>query len=754
MSVKPPEPHGEAVHAEALSPMSVKPPEPRGEAVAHGGLAPMSLKPPEPHGEAVHAQALSPMSVKPPEPRGQAVHTGALAPMSVKPPEPRGQAVARGGLSPRSVKPPEPRGQAVHTGALAPMSVKPPEPRGEAAARGGLAPRSVKPPEPRGQAVHSLAASAISVKPPEPVGGGAKPPFGLQPRVLLAGSEKSKAPKAVHVGATPPKSKITVSVIVKRKEPLRIDKRGGRSFGPLRITRAEYKKRHFADPSALKLVKAFAKEFNLKVEDDPTQSARRTIRLTGTAADIQKAFGVSLDQKKIDGVEYRVREGGIHLPSSLTGVVEAVLGLDNRPQAQPHFRTRKPRAKSAAAPTSYTPPQVAQAYKWPAGASAAGQTIGIIELGGGFRQADLNAYFKSIGQPVPSITVVSVNGGKNAPSTKSSSADGEVMLDIEVAASVAPGAKIVLYFTTNTDQGFAEAISTAVHDAANKPSVISISWGGPESGWTHQAINAMDAACQSGAALGVTITVAAGDNGSSDGIKGVNVDFPASSPHVLACGGTKLDANGSTIVSEVVWNEQAIKNGATGGGVSNVLPLPTWQANANVPAPSVKTGGRGVPDVAGNADPTSGYQVRYDGSPTVLGGTSAVAPLWAGLVAVANKQLGTQVGYINPILYSAKAAATFNDITVGNNGAFSAGPGWDACTGLGTPNAAKLIPLLAPASASAAKKPAKPAKKAATAAKAKKAAKTSKPAKPKKAVKPKKSAKAKKTAKPNASRRR
>jgi kumamolisin len=305
-----------------------------------------------------------------------------------------------------------------------------------------------------------------------------------------------------------------------------------------------------------------------------------------------------------------------------------------------------------------------------------------------------------------------VDKGKNKP-TNANSADGEVMLDIEVAASVAPGAKIVVYFTPNTDQGFTDAITTAVHDTTHKPSVISISWGGPESTWTGQSSKVLDAACQSAAALGVTITVAAGDNGSSDGATGTNVDFPASSPHVLACGGTRLDANGATIVSEVVWNETANNEGATGGGVSNLFALPSWQANSKVPAPSVKTGGRGVPDVTGDADPATGYTIRVDGQTMVIGGTSAVAPLWAGLVAVANQQLGTQVGFIQPAIYAAKAAAAFNDITQGNNGAFTAGPGWDAASGLGSPIAGKLIPLLAPAGVGvkAVKKPAKKAAK-------------------------------------------
>jgi kumamolisin len=199
---------------------------------------------------------------------------------------------------------------------------------------------------------------------------------------------------------------------------------------------------------------------------------------------------------------------------------------------------------------------VAQLYQFPQGATAAGQTIGIIELGGGYRTADLTAYFKGLGQKAPKVTAVSVDNGKNSPSN-ANGADGEVMLDIEVSASVAPGAKIVVYFAPNTDQGFIDAVSSAVHDTTNNPSVISISWGGPESSWTAQAMNALDAACQSAAALGITITVAAGDNGSSDGATGNNVDFPASSPHVLACGGTKLVGSGSTITSEVVWNEQA-----------------------------------------------------------------------------------------------------------------------------------------------------------------------------------------------------
>jgi len=286
------------------------------------------------------------------------------------------------------------------------------------------------------------------------------------------------------------------------------------------------------------------------------------------------------------------------------------------------------------------------------------------------------------------VIAVPIGTGKNSPSN-ASSADGEVMLDIEVAGAVAPGARIVVYFAANTDQGFLDALAHAIHDTRYNPSVISISWGAAEINWTAQAMAAFDAACQSAAALGVTITAAAGDDGSSDAMTdGKNhADFPASSPHVLACGGTNLQGNGSTITDEIVWNAQP-QGGATGGGVSDFFPQPAWQAGVRVPKPANHAGGRGVPDVAGDADPASGYIVRVDGKNFVIGGTSAVAPLWAGLIARINQSTGTPAGYLNPMLYSKPQA--LRDIISGSNGDFAAAKGWDACTGLGTPNGAAL----------------------------------------------------------------
>jgi kumamolisin len=477
--------------------------------------------------------------------------------------------------------------------------------------------------------------------------------------------------------------RITVSVIVPPKAPFPM-KRGRPQE---RLTRAAYASRHGADPASLRLVRAFAKEFGLTVEP-AAQAGPCTVHLTGSAAAMQKAFGVSLTLRTTEAGSFRVREGAITLPEELQGHILAVLGLDNRPQARPHFRIAQPHASNV----SYTPLQVGALYGFPAGATASGQTLGIIELGGGYRTADLSAYFKTLGLPAPAVTAVSVDGGKNTPGN-ADGADGEVMLDIEVCAAIASGAKIAVYFAPNTDQGFIDAISTAVHDSVNKPSVLSISWGGPESSWTAQATTALDAACQAAAAVGVTITVACGDDGSTDGVSGTgnHVDFPASSPHVLACGGTTLNGSGATIVSEVVWNELAIGEGATGGGVSAVFPLPVWQQNSNVPASPTPGGGRGVPDVAGDADPSTGYVIRVDGQTMVIGGTSAVAPLWAGLIALANQQNGVAAGFINPAIYTAAAKKAFRDITQGNNGAFSAGPGWDACSGQGSPVGSAVI---------------------------------------------------------------
>jgi kumamolisin len=457
------------------------------------------------------------------------------------------------------------------------------------------------------------------------------------------------------------------------------------------VSRQAWAERYGADPRDIEAVRRFASEHGLAVTG--VDSARRAVTIHGTVGAIAAAFEAQLHGRYDAGggaPGYRGRSGPLTVPSELGDAVTGVFGIDDRPQSASQLRIVG--ASAAAGAVSYTPVQVAQAYGFPTGVDGSGQTVGIIELGGGFQTSDLSTYFSGLGLSVPSVTAVPVDGGSNQPG-KDTNADGEVMLDIEVVGAVANGAQIAVYFAPNTDQGFIDAVTTAVHDTTNSPSVISISWGGPEDSWTTQARTQMDQAFTDAGGLGITVTVAAGDGGSTDGATDgkQHVDFPASAPHALGCGGTSLHASGATISSETVWGGTA-SNGATGGGISTEFALPSYQADAKVPD-NVDTGkpGRGVPDVAGDADPQTGYQTLVDGSQQVVGGTSAVAPLWAGLVALLNQSLGAPLGFANPRLYDLLGTAAFHDITVGSNGAYSAGPGWDACTGLGSPDGTQLV---------------------------------------------------------------
>jgi kumamolisin len=515
--------------------------------------------------------------------------------------------------------------------------------------------------------------------------------------VPVPGSERAPLPGARAVGPVAANERFEVTLRVRPRSPIPSAAALGGQAPTKRqyLSREEYAAAHGASAEDIAKVEQFAQSHGLAVVE--ASNARRSVVLSGTAAAFSAAFNVKLEHYAHADGTYRGRTGPVHIPAELAGVVEGVFGLDNRPQASPRLqKSRLPKAlKPLAEDGTFTPTQLAQLYNFPTGLDGSGQCIALIELGGGFRPADIKAYFTKLGLPTPSVTAVSVDGGKNHPTTADSD-DGEVMLDIEVAGAVAPQARVVVYFAPNTDQGFLDAITTAIQDQDNKPSVISISWGAPEASWTAQAMQQMDHAFQAAAAVGVTVCVAAGDRGSGDGMDGANVDFPSSSPFVLGCGGTRLVASGNTITSETVWNDDP-KTSATGGGVSSFFPLPDYQSASGVP-PSANPGGgtgRGVPDVAGDADPVTGYQVRVDGQDFVIGGTSAVAPLWAGLIALLNQSLGTPVGFLNPLLYTTLAAqGVCRDITEGNNGAYSAGPGWDACTGLGSPNGATLLAAL------------------------------------------------------------
>lgn len=506
--------------------------------------------------------------------------------------------------------------------------------------------------------------------------------------IALKGSERVPMPGARVVAPADPTERLEVTLIVRRRALKDFQARiaacaSGRPMESF-MSREEFAQRHGAEPADLTAVRTFAATLGLAVVQE--HAARRTVVLSGTVAQFNAAFNVQLQRMEHDGGSYRGRTGSIELPAELGGIVEAVLGLDSRPQASPQFRIRP--ASSAA--TSFTPVQVASFYDYPSG-TGQGECVAIIELGGGFRPADLSTYFKGLGVASPVVVAVSVDHATNSPGD-ANGPDGEVMLDIEVVGAIAPQAKIAVYFAPNTDAGFLDAITTAIHDTTNKPSIISISWGGPESTWTSQAMTSFDEAFQTAATLGITVCVASGDNGSSDGVTdgGDHVDFPASSPFALACGGTSIQVSQNAISGEVVWNDGA-NGGAGGGGISGFFAKPTWQAGLSAGetnGQSVALTQRGTPDVAGNADPETGYDVRVDGSDTVVGGTSAVAPLWAALIARLNQLSGKPAGFLNARLYA--NAKAFRDITSGNNGDFAAAPGWDACTGLGSPNGAAL----------------------------------------------------------------
>lgn len=521
--------------------------------------------------------------------------------------------------------------------------------------------------------------------------------------VPLPGSSRGPAPQALHRPAGTPtqdelyKQEITVTVVLRRAgaEP-------GAAAPPAgpdgtRTLPAAYA----ADPADVELAtRTFTGLGATVVEVD---AASRRLRVAGPVGLLCEIFGTELDTVSSVGpnnesATHRHRTGGLSVPATLDGVVTAVLGLDDRPSARAPFHF----APAAAGNVSYTPLDLGRIYNFPGGTDGTGQVVAIIELGGGFGQADLDEYFSGLGITGPTVQAVGVDGAVNVPGGDPQGADGEVLLDIEVAGALAPRATLKVYFAPNTDAGFLDAVATATH-AAPAPAAISISWGQSEDQWTGQARSAMDNAFIDAGMLGITVTAAAGDNGSADaqGDGQNHADFPASSPHVLACGGTRLEADPATgqVASETVWNESS--SSATGGGVSDTFPLPDWQQHVTVLAgkgPAGKPSGRGIPDVAAVADPQTGYRVRVDGTDMVIGGTSAVAPLWAALVARLAQSRGGGLGLLQPAIYAGEtdgqAAPGFRDITGGNNGSYHATPGWDACTGLGVPDGAALLAVL------------------------------------------------------------
>lgn len=516
--------------------------------------------------------------------------------------------------------------------------------------------------------------------------------------VELPGSERQPSPDATLLGPADPDERFTVTIVLRRRpdgEPVP-DFEYFLRTPPVqrgRLSSEDFAAKYGALPEDIDAVTGFVTSAALTV--DSVDAASRSIVVSGTVAQMEKAFGVELGTYESGAERYRGRDGSIHIPESLVGVVIGVFGLDNR-------RITKRNAADPPNTVPLTTQTIAGLYKFPTN-SAAGQTIAILSEDG-YHPADISASF---GGAPPTVTDISVSGVVN-----NGHADAETTQDIVIAARAAPGAAIAVYFTSYTQQGWVDLVQRVAHPQPGDPvcSVLSSSFyvsdgddaaglaaGGVTAAW----LNATTAAFQDAAIQGVTVCIASGDTGTQSKLADgkAHVQYPGSDPWVLSVGGTTIGNVSGSSFDEYVWNEPGI---ATGGGVSDFFPLPSYQARANVPK-SINDGvhvGRGVPDVAANASPNAGYSgITLNGAATTGNGTSASAPLWAGLIAVLNAALGVNLGFVNAALYEIGSRG-FNDITPGSgppdNGVagvpgYPAGSGWDACTGWGSPNGTKLL---------------------------------------------------------------
>lgn len=516
-------------------------------------------------------------------------------------------------------------------------------------------------------------------------------------RTTLIDSRRTPPSGTPIPGGLPPMQIIEVTVHLKREKHIDADV-SEVMYGGKPPCRVDLKtKKQCASPASIQKVMTFAQQHSLAVANYNLQ--RGFVCLSGTVRAMEEAFGTTLGlYQHPNGTVFRGRTGPLTLPRDLEKVVAGVFGLDTRPQTHPHFQVLRDQdhfASQHLAKNNFDPVHLAEFYNMPPG-DGSGQTIALIELGGGFKVEDMQHWFA--GSNVPEVFAISVDGGTNCPSTLDS-ADCQVASDIQIISAIAPKAKIVVYFAPNTERGFVDAVSCAVHDTTHNPSIISIGWGAPEGEWTEQAQSVADEIFKTAALFGVTIFTACGDHGSlCCGTPGrAHVDFPSSSPHVISCGGTSLRrVDGASI--ETVWHDGHC---ATGGGISETFPKPAYQTTPGIVLPPCvndgATGGRGVPDVSAVADPCTGHNIVVHGQGVVVGGTATVAALYAGLTARINHKLGSPVGCFLSTLYTHNP---MRDVTEGDNNTvggklgYKATKGWDPCTGLGTPDGVKMLNIL------------------------------------------------------------
>jgi kumamolisin len=534
-------------------------------------------------------------------------------------------------------------------------------------------------------------------------------------KVTLPGSQKHLLPNSRPAGPVDPSEITSVTVRLRSAEDPKELEAIAYKLADQPLAERTYLspgglgRRFGASAADLDAIESFAQKHNLVVSH--RSAAKRSIVLTGKIGDLLSAFPADVQMYHHAMGTYRGRRGEISIPSELNGIITGIFGFDTRPKHRSPFRAKASSLAGPGGQNGVAATDFASRYNFPETQGnktldGSGQTIAIIELGGGYRASDLEIFFQEIGAPKPNVVAVSVDNAGNAPSSPDS-ADGEVMLDIEVAGAVVPAANLVVYFAPNVgDKGFLDAISAAVHDTERKPSVISISWGGPEQSTDLQGVQAYHELFAAAAALGITICIASGDHGTADLDADhwdgkIHVDHPACDDLVLACGGTQVE-NGK----DVVWNDgtpfdTSVQGGggwAGGGGISEVFAVPSYQSGAKLPV-SIDTNkpGRGVPDIAMSA---VNYFTRVDTYEGASGGTSAVAPLMAALIAKLNQAKSKNVGFLNPFLYAQSSHGATKDVSRGTNAikdtvkGYKARKGWDACTGLGTPDGKQILNLL------------------------------------------------------------
>ena len=435
------------------------------------------------------------------------------------------------------------------------------------------------------------------------------------------------------------------------------------------------------DAAARKTVEAFLARHGLRPEAWRPRSFRLMVR--GAVKDLEAAFGFWWARVESG---HLVAAGTPGVPPELQGLLRGFIGLDARPHMRPHLKAKAFAEAAASEGEGFHVPDFAKRYAFPEG-DGRGQHVGLLQLGGALDPKDLAAYFAELKLPVPDIQVLPISGGDPAPAKDPR---WEMTLDVEVLGAAVPAAKITVFVAPNNADGLLDLVEEALKGGSDQPTVLSMSWGAAETVWGALELELVSEAFKAAVDLGVTVLVSSGDEGSGDGATDgkQHVNFPASSPWVLGVGGTQDSPEG-----EVVWNALPDK-GATGGGISDYFDLPDWQKEAGVPK-SVNDGEvrRGVPDLAAHAAEAGGYRIFIDGQWRVLGGTSAAAPLLAGLIARINAARGKPLGYLNPVLYG-PARAAFRPITEGDNPAYKAAPGYSACTGLGVPDGGALMAAL------------------------------------------------------------